>query len=434
MKNLRYINGEAYLEGVSLKSIAEQFGTPCYVYSRSILENNYREFDNAFQTQPGGTLNHQLCYAVKANSNLSLLNILAGLGAGFDIVSLGELERALAASGDPQKIIFSGVGKQIHEIKTALQKNIYCFNVESEAELERIQSIAQELGKTARIALRINPDIDPLTHPYISTGLKENKFGIHLKSLADLRPQLKKMRHLQLIGLACHIGSQLIKPGPFYETMRCLRELYSEFSADSFALQHLNVGGGLGVRYRDEEPPSRAAYVSIIKEIFSSCPVKIILEPGRSIIADAGLLLCRVEYVKETPDKNFAILDASMNDLLRPALYQAWHDIIPVSGSDGPVKTYDLVGPICESADFLGRDRRLRLRPNEVLAILMTGAYGFSMSSNYNSRPRAAEVLIDEGKTLLIRRRENIKDLFALEKTPRKALRKTPPKLVSSVE
>lgn len=434
MKNFRYINGEAYLEGVSLKQIADKFGTPTYVYSRSILEENYREFDNAFQEKTGPELSHQICYAVKANSNLAILNILAKLGAGFDLVSYGELERVLAASGDPQKIIFSGVGKQAQEIKAALVKNIYCFNVESEVELEHIHSIAQELGKTARVALRINPDIDALTHPYIATGMKENKFGITLPSLANLRTKLKKMPHLQLIGLSCHIGSQLIKPEPFYEAMRCLRTLYAEFSAASFPLQHLNVGGGLGVRYRDEEPPSRSAYVSIIKDVFASCATKIILEPGRSLIADAGLLLSRVEYLKETPEKNFAILDAGMNDLLRPALYDAWHDVIPVSHNEEPVKTYDLVGPICESADCLGRNRRLRLRANEVVALLMTGAYGFAMSSNYNSRPRAAEILIDEGKAQLIRRREKIKDLYALEKIPGTVARKKSSKLLSTVE
>jgi diaminopimelate decarboxylase len=425
MKELHYVKGEASLDGISLKRIAEQFGTPCYVYSRATLEANYREFDQAFQEPPVRGLSHQICYAVKANSNLTLLNVLSQLGAGFDLVSGGELERVLKAGGDPQKVIFSGVGKQAAEIETALRANIYCFNVESEAELERIQEVAQELGKVAPIALRVNPDIDAMTHPYIATGLKDNKFGIARASLAGLRPKIKKMKNLKLIGLACHIGSQLVKLEPFREAMGCLRELSLEFAADRLPLQHLNVGGGLGVRYRNENPPSRKEYVALIKEMFSGQKIKIILEPGRSLMADAGLLLTRVEYLKETADKNFAILDAAMNDLLRPALYEAWHDIIPVTAGSAEVKSYDLVGPVCESADCLARDRRLRLKANDLLAILTTGAYGFSMSSNYNTRPRPAEVLIDGNKVHVIRRRETVKDLYALEKIPGKTARKS---------
>ncbi len=422
MKDLSYIQGEACLNGIALQQIAKQFGTPCYVYSRSTIEENYQAFNQAFQKAAWPGFSHQVCYAVKANSNLAILNTLAHLGSGFDLVSSGELARVLAAGGNPQKIIFSGVGKQTHEIEAALQKDIYCFNVESEAELERIQAIAKQAGKKAAIALRINPDINALTHPHIATGLKENKFGIALASLAALRSTIKKMSHLELIGLSCHLGSQWVKPEPFYEALVCLRKLYADFSADHFPLKHLNVGGGLGVRYQNERPPSRADYVSIIKEIFSSLPVHVIVEPGRSIIADAGLLLTRVEYIKETPEKNFAIVDAAMNDLLRPALYHAWHDIIPLRSKDTPAKLYDLVGPVCESADCFGRNRRLRLQANDLLAILMTGAYGSSMSSNYNSRPRVAEVMIDGERIELIRRRETIEELYALEKIPHKKI------------
>ncbi len=420
MNDLRYVNGEAYLDGISLKSIADQFGTPCYVYSRSTLAANYQAFDSAFLEPANSGLSHQICYAVKANSNLAILNLLQRLGSGFDLVSGGELERVLAAGGDPQKVIFSGVGKQDAEIETALGKNISCFNVESEAELARIQRIAQHTGKVAPIALRVNPDIDALTHPYISTGLKDNKFGLALTALADLRSTLKKMKNLKLIGLACHIGSQLVNPEPFDAALRCLHRLALEFLAAGFPLQHLNVGGGLGVRYRNENPPSRQDYVTLIQSRLSDLKLKIILEPGRSLVAEAGLLLTRVEYIKETAEKNFAVIDAAMNDLLRPALYHAWHDIIPVTASPAEVKTYDVVGPICESADCLGRDRRLRLQANDLLGILTAGAYGFCMSSNYNSRPRPAEVLIDGSKVQLIRRRETIKELYALEKIPGK--------------
>ncbi len=415
MKDLGYLNGEAYLDGLSLKSIAEQFGTPCYVYSRATIEAHYQEFSGD---------HYQICYAVKANSNLAILNLLSNLGAGFDLVSGGELERVLKAGADPKKLIFSGVGKQVFEIEEALRAKIHCFNVESEAELERIQMVAKRMGKVAPIALRVNPDIDALTHPYIATGLKENKFGIPRAALAALRPKLKKMKNLKLLGLACHLGSQLVKPEPFQEALRCLRELYFEFSEQGFHLQHLNVGGGLGVRYRHETPPSRKAYLALIEEVFSDLKIQVILEPGRSIMAESGLLLTRVEYLKENGDKNFAIVDAAMNDLLRPALYHAWHDIIPITTSSVEVKTYDLVGPICESADCLGRDRRLRLQADDLLGILTAGAYGFSMSSNYNSRPRPAEVLIDEGQAHLIRRRESIKELYELEKIPNKRSQK----------
>jgi len=418
MNKLHYVKGEAYLDGISLKSIAEQFGTPCYVYSRATLEAHYREFDRSFLEAPTSGLRHQICYAVKANSNLTILNLLSRLGAGFDLVSGGELARVLAAGASPQHLIFSGVGKQAWEIQAALREKIGCFNVESESELERLQALAQESKTIAPVALRINPDIDALTHPYIATGLKDNKFGLDLATLETLRPKIKKMKNLQLIGLACHIGSQWVNPEPFQEALVCLRALYQSFSTDGFTLQHLNVGGGLGVRYRNESPPSRRAYVHEIQKQFAGLNIQVILEPGRSIVADAGLLLTRVEYIKKTAEKNFAIVDAAMNDLLRPALYQAWHDIIPVTTGRGKANTYDLVGPVCETADYLGQQRRLRLEEQDLLAILTTGAYSFSMSSNYNSRPRPAEVLIDGSKIQLIRQRETVEDLYALEKIP----------------
>jgi len=421
MRGVHYINGEAYFDAVPLSKIAEKYGTPCYVYSRAILEKNYLEYETALKSAKTKT-SPLICYAVKANSNLAILNLLAHLGSGFDIVSGGELERVLAADGDPQKIIFSGVGKQTAEIKAALEANIYCFNVESESELENIQTIAATLNKPARIALRVNPDIDAFTHPYIATGMKDNKFGIELKSIKALRQKIKKMSHIQLIGLACHIGSQLTQLEPFIEVLRCLEKLYREFSADNFTLKLINVGGGLGVRYRNEHPPSRQEYVSMLQNIFSTYPVKLVLEPGRSIVADAGILLTRIEYLKETQEKNFAITDAGMNDLMRPALYHAWHDIIPLRQRSGEAKTYDIAGPLCESADFLGRDRHLRLAVGDYLGILMAGAYGFSMSSHYNSRPRPPEILIDGKKNQLIRRREKIKELFALEKIPDKVI------------
>ncbi len=417
MKFIHYINGEAYVEGLSLNSIAEEYGTPCYVYSRQVIEENYHAFINVLQNNHETEKQHLICYAVKANSNLSILNLLARLGSGFDIVSGGELERVLAAGGDPQKIVFSGVGKQVNEIKRALEANIFCFNVESEAELERIQELAKQQQKIASITLRVNPNIDGGTHPYISTGLKNNKFGIDPQTLTSLLPKIKHLPNIKIIGLACHIGSQLLSMDPFLEVMKFLRQLYLEFTEAGIPLQYLNMGGGLGVRYHNENPPTRSDYVSTIKKMFDAYPVNIILEPGRSIIADAGILLTRVEYVKKTPEKNFAITDAAMNDFMRPALYNAWQDIIPVtSHTELQPRLYDIVGPVCESADFLGQNRRLRLKAGDILAVLMAGAYGFSMGSNYNSRLRPAEILVDDDQSKIIRRRETLQDMFALEK------------------
>lgn len=415
MKQFQYINGEACVEEIPLKNIAEEFGTPCYVYSRQIIEENYLAFDRAFTDDTGHNYPHQICYAVKANSNLAVLNILARLGSGFDIVSAGELERVLAAGGDPSKVVFSGVGKQTTEIERALAINISCFNVESAEELERIQAIAERVGVQAAIALRINPNIDAMTHPYIATGLKDNKFGIELNTIPNLLQKLKAMPNITLIGIACHIGSQLTTLEPFIEVIECLHDLYLQLLAAGFSIQHINVGGGLGVRYKNENPPTRETYVSAIKARFSPYAMKIILEPGRSIIADAGILLTRIEYIKSTSNKNFAIVDAAMNDFLRPALYHAWQDIVPALSRSDNLKNYDIVGPVCESADFLGRDRQLRIQSGDLLCILMAGAYGFSMSSNYNSRTRPAEIMINKAQVNLIRRRETVTELFTSE-------------------
>jgi diaminopimelate decarboxylase len=413
MEFIHYRDKEAYFEEVSLKKIAEDFGTPCYVYSRQVLEENYCAFAHALYNPPKQSL---VCYAVKANSNLTLLNLLGHLGAGFDIVSEGELERVLVAAGDPQKIVFSGVGKTRAAIKRALAAKILCFNIESESELERIQTLAAEQHTQASIALRINPNIDAQTHPYISTGLKNNKFGIELEALPSLLLKIKKMSTLRLQGLACHIGSQLLALDPFLQVMECLRKVYLECLKIDLPIQHINMGGGLGVRYHNETPPSPQHYISAVRKVFDAYPVNIIVEPGRAIVANAGILLTRVEYLKSTSLKNFAIVDAAMNDLMRPALYDAWQDIIPVTlHPEAAAQTYDIVGPICESADFLGKNRLLRLEPGTLLAILTSGAYGFCMSSNYNSRPRAAEILIDKDRAQLIRRRETIPEIFGAE-------------------
>jgi len=412
MSYLKYANTELYVENVSVNAIAKQYGTPCYVYSRAAIEDNWRSFENAFTKHA-----HLICYAVKANSNLGILNLFARNGAGFDIVSQGELERVLIAGGDPQKIIFSGVGKKSTEIARALDVDIFCFNVESESELERIQKIAAEKNKIARIALRINPNIDAKTHPYIATGLNENKFGIAIKEILRLARQIQTMPHLQLIGIGSHIGSQLTEVAPFLEAAVCLTEIASQFAKEGINLQTINIGGGLGITYQNETPPSIDKYITTICNQLAQSPYKIIIEPGRAMIGNAGILLTRVEYIKPTEKKNFAIVDAGMNDLIRPSLYHAWHDIILGTlhpGKDS--KTYDIVGPVCESADFLGVERDLPLQVNDILAICSVGAYGFSMSSNYNSRPRAAEVLVDDDKIYLLRERESLQDLFKLEK------------------
>jgi len=406
-----YHNNALCVEDVSLANIANQFGTPCYVYSRAAIEENWQRFNDGLSNVP-----HLICYAVKANSNIAILNLLANLGSGFDIVSGGELERVLAANGDPQKIVFSGVGKSTYEIKQALEADIYCFNVESESELERINAIAKQLNKIANIALRINPNVDARTHPYIATGLRENKFGIEIESALPICKTLKNFSHLNLVGLACHIGSQLIELNPLTDAIDRIIELAEKLINENLSLKHLDIGGGLGVNYQDEIPPTIEQYISSALTHLKTWPLKIIIAPGRAIMADAGILLTKVEYLKHTSHKNFAIVDAAMNDLARPSLYSAWQNIIPVAlHSHTSEINYDIVGPICESADFLGKERKLNLTVGDYLAICTVGAYGFSMSSNYNSRPRAAEVLVDRDQAYLIRKREGISDLFAHE-------------------
>lgn len=411
MDYFNYHNHILHAESVNLMNLANKYGTPCYVYSYATLERHWHAFENAFAQR-----NHQICYAVKANSNLSLLQVLAQLGAGFDIVSGGELERVLRAGGDASKVVFSGVGKTADEMRHALQVGIYCFNVESQAELLLLNQIAGELNTQAPIALRINPDIDAQTHPYISTGLKENKFGIEVDAALAIYTQAANLPHIKIQGIGCHIGSQLTQMTPFVDALKRIVHLVELLEAQGITLQHIDLGGGLGVRYRQENPPEPKEYVATLLEILGDKPHKILLEPGRALIANAGILLTRIQYLKLTEHKNFAIVDAAMNDLMRPALYSAWHDIIPVKPRElDDSKIYDVVGPICESSDFLGKDRQLNVIAGDLLAVRSCGAYGFTMSSHYNSRPRAPEIMVKGGQTIVIRRRETIDDLLALE-------------------
>lgn len=411
MDDFAYRGGILHAEDVDLRNIAAEFGTPCYVYSRAAIERQWRAFDEAFRSRE-----HLVCFAVKACSNIAILNLLARLGSGFDIVSVGELERVLAAGGDAGKTVFSGVGKGREEIRRALKAGIYCFNVESAAELERIDAVAGESGRRAPISLRVNPDVDARTHPYISTGLKENKFGIPIAEAADLIARAARMDHVRLIGLDCHIGSQLTSTAPFEDALDRLLNLVDVLARHGIELHHLDVGGGLGVRYRTEQPPSPADYAAALLRRLGDRPGKLLIEPGRAVVANAGILLTRVEYLKPGEDKNFAIVDAAMNDLIRPALYDAWHEILPVVSRTGqPASVYDIVGPVCETGDFLGQARELVLQPDDLLAVCSAGAYGFAMSSNYNSRPRAAEILVDRGRSHLIRERESLTELYAGE-------------------
>jgi diaminopimelate decarboxylase len=407
-------HGELWSEGVALAAIARDLGTPTYVYSRAALAANYLAYADALSGTP-----HLICYAVKANSNLAVLQLLARLGAGFDIVSGGELARVLAAGGDPAKVVFSGVGKSAAEMAEALRAGIHCFNVESTAELERLDRIAGELGLRAPVSLRVNPDIDAGTHPYIATGLAENKFGLPIGEARACYARARSLRQIELLGVDCHIGSQLTALAPFEAALERLLVLVAELRADGIALRHLDVGGGLGVRYRDEQPPPPADYVAALRRHTDGLGLLLMLEPGRSIAADAGVLLTRVEYLKENQGRHFAIVDAAMNDLVRPALYQAWMAIEPVMPrTDAPQRRYDIVGPVCETGDFLGRDRPLRLAPGDLLCVRGAGAYGFTMSSNYNSRPRAAEVLVCGDRFHVIRQRETIADLMRGERLP----------------
>ncbi|MFT6121667.1 MAG: diaminopimelate decarboxylase [Oleiphilaceae bacterium] len=411
MDYFSYQNNQLCAEDVPLAKIAEQFSTPTYVYSRATLERHYHAYKTAF-----GEQENLICYAVKANSNLAVLNILAKLGSGFDIVSVGELERVLKAGGEPEKIIFSGVGKQAHEMKRALEVGIHCFNIESEAEIYRLNKVATSLGKIADISLRVNPDVDAGTHPYISTGLKDNKFGIAIDQAERTYLIAKELAGLNIIGVDCHIGSQLTETAPFLDALDRVLLLVDKLSEQGIEIKHLDLGGGLGVTYKDETPPEPNEYVAALMTRLAGRKQKIILEPGRSIAANAGILLTRVEFLKCTEDKNFAIIDAAMNDLIRPSLYNAWQNILPVElGKQGEERCYDLVGPVCETGDFLGKDRNMVLASGDLLAVRSSGAYGFVMSSNYNSRNRPAEIVVDGDQVILARRRETIEDQFALE-------------------
>ncbi len=413
MPAFSYHNGALYAERVSLTAIAEEFGTPCYVYSRAGIEDAWRAFDRAFGTRP-----HLVCYAVKANGNLAVLNLLARLGSGFDIVSVGELERVLAAGGDPGKIVFSGVGKRADEMLRALTVGIHCFNVESLPELVRLDQIAARLGRRAPVALRVNPDVDADTHPYIATGSKANKFGIPAREAEGAYREAMRMRHIEVRGVAVHIGSQLTRLDPMLEALDQVLGLVARLEAQGLALSDIDVGGGLGIRYRDESPPTPAAYVHAVLTRLGGTPLSVITEPGRALVGPNGVLLTRIEYLKDTETRHFAVVDAAMNDLVRPALYDAWHDIVPISSRPGAERSYEIVGPVCESGDFFGSGRALNLLPGDVLCVCAAGAYGFSMGSTYNARPLPAEVLVDGERAHLIRRRGTVEDLMSGERIP----------------
>lgn len=410
MDHFNYRGDSLYCEDVPIADIAEEFGTPCFIYSRATLERHYRVYREALAGLP-----HLICFSVKANSNLAVLNVLARLGSGFDIVSGGELERVMRAGGDPSKVIFSGLGKTKAEIEQALKVGIHCFNVESAAELERINTISLELGMQAPVSIRVNPDVDAGTHPYISTGLKENKFGIATEQAIEVYRHAADLPGITLVGIDCHIGSQLTSTAPFLDAIDRLLAVVDTLEAEGIRLTHFDMGGGLGVTYADEQPPLPADLMVAVKNRFENRELTLLVEPGRSIAANAGIFVTRVEYLKANEHKNFAIVDGAMNDLLRPALYGAWQEIIAVRQKIGASTVYDVVGPVCESADFLGKERALNIAAGDLLAIRSAGAYGFVMSSNYNSRPRSAEILVDGETSHLVRRRENISDLLQLE-------------------
>jgi len=408
MDHFQYHGAELYAEDLPVTGIAARFGTPCYVYSRATLEHHWRAFSDAFRDRP-----HLICFAVKANANLAVLNVLARLGSGFDIVSVGELMRVLAAGGDTSKVVFSGVGKRSDEIRRALVLNIRCFNVESEQELERIDVIAGEVGRKAPVSVRINPDVGARTHPYIATGLKESKFGVDIHTAEDLYRRAVTLPNLSVTGIDCHIGSQLTELAPFADALERILELADKLEQFGIPIFHLDLGGGLGIRYTDEYPPELDAYARVFDRLLGERRYEIVLEPGRAIVGNAGILLTRVEYLKATESRHFAIVDGAMNDLLRPALYQARQQVVPALRNDAGARArYDLVGPVCEDGDFLAKEQDLTLAPGDLLAVCSSGAYGFTMSSNYNSRPRAAEVMVDGAESHLVRRRESIEDLY----------------------
>ncbi len=410
MQAFTYQKGELHAENVALSSIAAQFGTPTYVYSRAHIEAQYRSYADALEG-----VEHMVCYAVKANSNLGVLNILARLGAGFDIVSIGELERVLAAGGQPERIVFSGVGKTREEMQRALEVRVHCFNVESVDELDRLQEVAAHLGVIAPVSLRVNPDVDAGTHPYISTGLKDNKFGIDINTAESVYMRAAVLSNISIKGVDCHIGSQLTTLAPFLDALDRVLLLVDRLAKRGINIQHLDLGGGLGVRYQDENPPGAGEYMAAVRERVAGRKLALVFEPGRYIVANAGVLLTEVEYLKHTEHKDFAVVDAAMNDLLRPALYQAWMDVQAVKPRSGLPRCYDIVGPICETGDFLAKERELTLVAGDLLSVSSAGAYGFVMSSNYNTRARAAEVVVDGDQAYLVRRRETIKELYAHE-------------------
>jgi diaminopimelate decarboxylase len=411
MDYFEYKNSELFAENIAVSTISSRYGTPLYIYSRATLERHWRAFDDAFEG-----MEHCVCYAVKANSNIAVLNVLARLGSGFDIVSAGELARVLAAGGQADKTVFSGVGKTVAEINYALEQGVRCFNIESIPELERINALASERGVCAPISIRVNPDVDAQTHPYISTGLKENKFGIAIEDAEAVYQKAAKLPHIIVTGIDCHIGSQLTSVTPFVDALKRVLALIDRLAEQDIHLSHLDIGGGLGITYQDETPPSPTEYALALRALLEGRDLEVLLEPGRAIAGNAGILVTKVEYIKPTEDKQFAIVDAAMNDLLRPALYQSWQMIQPVEiDSTTQSEQYDIVGPVCETGDFLGKDRNLAIKQGDLLAIRSAGAYGFTMSSNYNSRPRVAEIMVDGDEMHLIRQRETIESLYAGE-------------------
>jgi diaminopimelate decarboxylase len=415
MSSFTLKDGVLNAESVPLSAIAQQFGTPAYVYSRAALEGSLGEFHDVLGSHPAGK-NALVCYAVKANSNLAILNVFARLGAGFDIVSGGELERVLAAGADPKKVVFSGVGKTASEMKQALDAGIFCFNVESAPELERLNEVAGRSGKKAPVSLRVNPNVDPKTHPYISTGLKEAKFGVAYDDALSLYRRAAALPHIEVAGIDCHIGSQLLDPSPFVEALERILALIDHLTAEGIDIHHLDIGGGLGIKYKDDQvQPTVASYLTPLLDKLAGRGLKVVLEPGRRLVGNAGLLLTRVEYLKPGEGKSFAIIDAAMNDLMRPALYEAWHDILPVVPRKAESRVYDVVGPVCETGDFLGQARPLAIEAGDLLAVMSAGAYGMAMSSNYNTRPRAVEIMVDGDKTYVIRQRETVAQLYAGE-------------------
>jgi len=403
-------NNVLHAEDVALTQITENFGSPCYVYSKSALSQAFERFSAGFED-----VNHLVCFAVKSNPSLAILNLFAKLGAGFDIVSGGELARVIAAGGDPKKVVFSGVGKTADEMRAALEAGIFCFNVESASELVRLNDVATYMGKIAPVSLRVNPNVDAKTHPYISTGLKNNKFGVAYEDALDIYLQAAEMSNIAIHGVDCHIGSQITELSPFLDAFDRVLALVDALAENNIQIQHIDLGGGIGICYSDETPPEFTAYAKAMREKLGKRDVKLVFEPGRALVGNAGVLVTKVEYIKQTETKNFAIVDAAMNDLMRPALYDAYHDIKAVKPRDEAAVNYEIVGPVCESGDFLGHDRELALQEGDLLAIMSAGAYGMSMSSNYNTRPRVAEVMVDGSQCHLIRKREQIVDLFANE-------------------